>query len=182
MLQPVPLANKSLADYTHIVGRPLVEEVRELASGLAGRRVVHLSATAFGGGVSEILYTLVPLMRDAIRKAGGTDLGAIAERTKTPDAWATDFTRRLDSSSGTARDELLRTVDVAVMLPGAAAADAARAPAPTPARGTSRSLSWASIRASSVRSAALGSTPSSSRSRVRARWYAANASACRPER
>jgi trehalose synthase len=26
---------------------------------------VHVSATAFGGGVSEILYTLVPLMADA---------------------------------------------------------------------------------------------------------------------
>jgi len=26
--------------------------------------VVHISATAFGGGVSEILYTLVGLMRD----------------------------------------------------------------------------------------------------------------------
>jgi trehalose synthase len=64
VLQPVPLASKSLADYTHIVGRPLVEEIRELAEPLAGRRVVHLSATAFGGGVSEILYTLVPLMRD----------------------------------------------------------------------------------------------------------------------
>ena len=64
MLQPVALAHKSLADYTHIVGRPLVEEVRELAEPLRGRRVVHLSATAFGGGVSEILYTLVPLMRD----------------------------------------------------------------------------------------------------------------------
>ena len=64
MLQPVSLAHKSLADYTHIVGRPLVEEVRELAEPLKGRRVVHLSATAFGGGVSEILYTLVPLMRD----------------------------------------------------------------------------------------------------------------------
>jgi trehalose synthase len=64
VLQPVPLATKSLADYTHLVGRPLVEEVRELAEGLRGRRVVHLSATAFGGGVSEILYTLVPLMRD----------------------------------------------------------------------------------------------------------------------
>ena len=25
---------------------------------------MHVSATAFGGGVSEILYTLVPLMRD----------------------------------------------------------------------------------------------------------------------
>ena len=64
MLQPVPLASKSLADYTHIVGRELVEEIRELAEPLAGKRVVHLSATAFGGGVSEILYTLIPLMRD----------------------------------------------------------------------------------------------------------------------
>jgi trehalose synthase len=64
VLQPVPLASKSLADYTHIVGRPLVEEIRDLAEPLAGRRIVHLSATAFGGGVSEILYTLVPLMRD----------------------------------------------------------------------------------------------------------------------
>ena len=55
---------RSLADYTHIVGRPLVEEIRSLAESLQGKRVLHLSATAFGGGVSEILYTLVPLMRD----------------------------------------------------------------------------------------------------------------------
>jgi trehalose synthase len=41
-----------------------VEEIRELAAPLAGKRVLHVSATAFGGGVSEILYTLVPLMRD----------------------------------------------------------------------------------------------------------------------
>jgi len=64
VLQRVPLADKSLADYTHIVGRPLVEEIRELARPLQGTRVAHLSATAFGGGVSEILFTLVPLMRD----------------------------------------------------------------------------------------------------------------------
>jgi trehalose synthase len=64
VLQAVALAHKGLADYTHIVGRPLIEEIRELAEPLRGRRVVHLSATAFGGGVSEILYTLVPLMRD----------------------------------------------------------------------------------------------------------------------
>jgi trehalose synthase len=64
VLQPVALAHKSLADYTHIVGRSLVDEIRELAESLRGTRVVHLSATAFGGGVSEILYTLVPLMRD----------------------------------------------------------------------------------------------------------------------
>ena len=35
-----------------------------LAEPLKGTRVVHISATAFGGGVSEILYTLVPLMKD----------------------------------------------------------------------------------------------------------------------
>ena len=64
MLQPVATGHKSLADYTHICGRELIEEIRELAEPLKGRRVVHVSATAFGGGVSEILYTLVPLMRD----------------------------------------------------------------------------------------------------------------------
>ena len=64
MLQPVAVGHKSLADYTHLVGRPLVEEIRELAEALQGLKVLHLSATAFGGGVSEILYTLVPLMRD----------------------------------------------------------------------------------------------------------------------
>jgi trehalose synthase len=64
LLQPVAVGHKSLADYTHLVGRPLVEEIRELAEALQGLKVLHLSATAFGGGVSEILYTLVPLMRD----------------------------------------------------------------------------------------------------------------------
>src|ERR671929_2218601 len=64
MLQDVALGERSLADYTHLVGRGLVEEIRELAEPLAGKRVLHVSATAFGGGVSEILYTIVPLMRD----------------------------------------------------------------------------------------------------------------------
>jgi trehalose synthase len=64
VLQPVAVGTKTLADYTHIVGRDLVEEIRTLAEPLAGTRVVHLSATAFGGGVSEILYTLIPLMKD----------------------------------------------------------------------------------------------------------------------
>ncbi len=64
MLQEVPLGQRSLADYTHICGRGLVEEIRELAEPLKGKKVLHVSATAFGGGVSEILYTLVPLMSD----------------------------------------------------------------------------------------------------------------------
>ena len=64
MLQPVGVGHKSLADYTHLVGRPLIEEVQQLAVELKGLKVLHLSATAFGGGVSEILYTIIPLMRD----------------------------------------------------------------------------------------------------------------------
>jgi len=64
VLQPVNVGTKSLADYTHIVGRDLIEEIRTLAEPLQGARVVHVSATSFGGGVAEILYTLVPLMKD----------------------------------------------------------------------------------------------------------------------
>jgi trehalose synthase len=41
-----------------------VAEIRELMETLGAKRILHVSATAFGGGVSEILYTLVPLMRD----------------------------------------------------------------------------------------------------------------------
>ncbi|MDQ2939028.1 MAG: glycosyltransferase [Actinomycetota bacterium] len=64
MLQEVALGDKTLADYTHLCGRELIERIRELAGPLEGRRVLHVSATAFGGGVSEILYALVPLMRN----------------------------------------------------------------------------------------------------------------------
>jgi trehalose synthase len=64
MLQPVSVAQKHLSDYASIVGRAMVDEIRERAAPLAGKRVLHVSATAFGGGVAEILYTLVPLMID----------------------------------------------------------------------------------------------------------------------
>jgi trehalose synthase len=64
-LQQVNVGSKSLNDYTTIASRGLMEQIRGLAEPLAGKRVLHLSATAFGGGVAEILYTLVPLMRDA---------------------------------------------------------------------------------------------------------------------
>ncbi len=65
MLPLVNAGHKSLADYATIATRGLMDEIRELAAPLAGKRVLHLSATAFGGGVAEINYTLVPLMADA---------------------------------------------------------------------------------------------------------------------
>jgi trehalose synthase len=64
LLQEVAIGQKSLADYASIVGRETTERILELAAPLKGKRVLHVSATAFGGGVSEILYTIVPLMRD----------------------------------------------------------------------------------------------------------------------
>src|ERR671938_1812322 len=65
MLQLVNVGQKSLADYATIATRGLMEEIRRLAETLRGKRVVLLSATAFGGGVAEVNYTLIPLMQDA---------------------------------------------------------------------------------------------------------------------
>jgi trehalose synthase len=65
MLQLVNVGHKALADYVTIATRGLMDEIRRLAEPLQGKRVVHLSATAFGGGVAEINYTLIPLMASA---------------------------------------------------------------------------------------------------------------------
>jgi trehalose synthase len=65
MLQLVNVGTKSLADYATIASRGLMDEIRRLAEPLQGKRIAHLSATAFGGGVAEINYSLIPLKRDA---------------------------------------------------------------------------------------------------------------------
>jgi trehalose synthase len=65
MLQLVNVGHKAIADYATIATRGLMEEIRSLAEPLAAKRVLHLSATAFGGGVAEINYTLIPLMNSA---------------------------------------------------------------------------------------------------------------------
>lgn len=70
---------------------------------------------------------LVPVLRDAIRAAGGADLGAMAQQRPQPRAWSTDFTNELAKRTGQAFDEYLTTVDAAVMMPGAAVADPAYA-------------------------------------------------------
>ncbi len=63
-MRPVALEQKSLAEYASIVGDDVIAEIEALAKPLRGARVAHISATAFGGGVAEILHTLVPLMCD----------------------------------------------------------------------------------------------------------------------
>lgn len=64
MLGPVPTAPKSIEEYRPIIGDDALDEILTLASDLRGARVLHVNATAFGGGVAEILATLVPLMND----------------------------------------------------------------------------------------------------------------------
>ncbi len=64
MLGSVPLTPKALDDYRQVVGDERIDEIQRLAAPLAGARVLHLNATSFGGGVAEILTTLVPLMND----------------------------------------------------------------------------------------------------------------------
>ncbi len=64
MLERVSVGVKHLDDYRQIVGEEEIAAIRNLADSLKGARVLHINATAYGGGVAEILTALVPLMQD----------------------------------------------------------------------------------------------------------------------
>ena len=53
-----------LEDFRYIVPDEKLAEIHARARGLYGKHVVHLNATYQGGGVAEILYSLVLLMND----------------------------------------------------------------------------------------------------------------------
>jgi trehalose synthase len=63
LLERVPLLEKDLPDYAGAVGVDVVDRILRLAEPLKGMRVLHLNATAYGGGVAELLATHVPLLR-----------------------------------------------------------------------------------------------------------------------
>lgn len=65
MLERVPVLERSLDDYAAVVEPGTVERIREIAAPLAGARVLHVNATAYGGGVAELLATHIALLRDA---------------------------------------------------------------------------------------------------------------------
>ncbi len=58
----VEIQNRSLSDYLEIVSSEVIEEIEELGRLLRGARVLHVNATAYGGGVAEMLHPLVGLM------------------------------------------------------------------------------------------------------------------------
>lgn len=50
--------------YRGIVPEEILDGLREQARGLRGARILHINATPYGGGVSELLRSSVPLLRD----------------------------------------------------------------------------------------------------------------------
>lgn len=62
-LQPVDVGPESLARYYDAVGYDSIDELQALAEPLRGARVAHINATSYGGGVSELLRSIIPLYR-----------------------------------------------------------------------------------------------------------------------
>ena len=58
------LQTRTLAEYRGVSDDSLIEEARSLADALKGARIAHINATDSGGGVAEILHSIIPLYRD----------------------------------------------------------------------------------------------------------------------
>lgn len=64
MLQLVDVGIHRLHRYLPIIGQDEIDRIRREAEALKGARVLHVNATPYGGGVSELLRSLVPLECD----------------------------------------------------------------------------------------------------------------------
>ncbi len=64
MLQKVAVGRWSLDAYEGVAPAPILAALREHARALRGARILHVNATPYGGGVSELLRSSVPLLRD----------------------------------------------------------------------------------------------------------------------
>jgi trehalose synthase len=64
MLQTVDVGTQSVDAYRVSAGEDVVAELRALAEPLRGARILHVSATPYGGGVAELLRSEIPMLRD----------------------------------------------------------------------------------------------------------------------
>ena len=62
MIKEVELRKCEIAQYRNLTESTHYDEIYEYAAKLKGKKIIHLNATSSGGGVAEILNTLVPLM------------------------------------------------------------------------------------------------------------------------
>ncbi len=63
-MQPVKTGKRCLEDYREIISPQLYSGILERAGLLRGLRIAQFNATSSGGGVAELLYSMVPLMND----------------------------------------------------------------------------------------------------------------------
>jgi len=61
---------RRLEDYRGIVGDEVLHNIYKKARKLYGRHILHINSTYQGGGVAEMLHSLVPLMNDVGVDAG----------------------------------------------------------------------------------------------------------------
>jgi len=64
VLERVSVGRWSLDAYDGVAPEAILAELREQAAALDGARILHINATSYGGGVSELLRSQVPLLRD----------------------------------------------------------------------------------------------------------------------
>ncbi|MFH1462652.1 MAG: glycosyltransferase [bacterium] len=69
MLPLVKTSTQKIEKYKSLISPKLLKEIKELSRGLKGLRVFHVNSTPRGGGVAEILKSLVPLMKGVGIKA-----------------------------------------------------------------------------------------------------------------
>ncbi len=62
MLPHVLIRKKDLAPYTEFIGAERLSHIASLAKQLTGLKILEINSTSSGGGVAELLSSLVPLM------------------------------------------------------------------------------------------------------------------------
>ena len=63
MLEKLSLSTKDIKKYRLVLESEVIDEVEKLARDLKGIRICHINSTPFGGGVAELLFSHIPLMR-----------------------------------------------------------------------------------------------------------------------
>ena len=89
-LQPVAVAPKDWENYRSIAPDDILDDAADSARALRGARILHVNATAYGGGVAELLTSEIALLRD---------LGIDAEwRVICPDAAFFEVTKQIHNA------------------------------------------------------------------------------------
>jgi trehalose synthase len=63
MLNLVDIATEPLGEYVSLIGDEQADRLRDLADRLGSARILHVNATPYGGGVSELLRSALALQR-----------------------------------------------------------------------------------------------------------------------